>query len=215
MESSSDLEIVCVVCSKIFVYTAGERAFMEGLLKTGQIKEIVVPKRCKDCRTPLAKKKELKNKGFVAKSPAPLPLPPEPKEDPLGDGSYTPGHEGRIPDHEVVELSSDPVKRVSLKPAIAMGLDFMKFPQNPSLPKPQIETKPEIPPFNLPISDDINKPDKEIRCVLVAGEFERLVCRQEIVFRHGNQRVVLILADIGPQAMKDAMKKAVLTWWGS
>lgn len=58
-------------------------------------------------------------------------------------------------------------------------------------------------------------PEPDIRCVLVAADFEKLVCREEVVIHQGNRKVRLILADIGLPAMKVAMEKAALSWWKS
>lgn len=42
-------------CGKEFIWTSGEKKFMDGLLEDGKIKEITPPKRCESCR---AKKRE-------------------------------------------------------------------------------------------------------------------------------------------------------------
>lgn len=55
--------------------------------------------------------------------------------------------------------------------------------------------------------------DLDIHCVLVAGDFEKLVCREEVVLRIGNRKITFVLANIGLPAMKAAMEKAVLAWW--
>lgn len=57
---------------------------------------------------------------------------------------------------------------------------------------------------------------EESNFVLVAGDFERLVCRQEVELRGPKGQIVkLKLADIGLAVMKEVMKKAVLAWWVS
>lgn len=54
-----DIESICIECGKEFIWTEGEQSFMNQLLENKKIKNIVQPKRCKDCRM---KRKEKYNK---------------------------------------------------------------------------------------------------------------------------------------------------------
>ena len=55
---NGDVEIACVDCEKVFVWTENEKMFLEKLLAEGKLKDgygnlrkqIEVPKRCKECR---------------------------------------------------------------------------------------------------------------------------------------------------------------------
>lgn len=46
----SDLELKCADCSKTFVFSTGERAFLEKLKADGKISNVSEPKRCKECK---------------------------------------------------------------------------------------------------------------------------------------------------------------------
>lgn len=74
----------------------------------------------------------------------------------------------------------------------------------------------EIAPAPVPIPAPApGAPPAEEIVVLVAGDFEALVCREDVVWRQGNRKITIRLADIGPEAMKRAMEKGVLSWWKS
>lgn len=100
------------------------------------------------------------------------------------------------------------------------GVEYQERPQNgtavavaPAASPPKLIKSPEAPEKAL--AETLNVPPEDIRLILVAGDFENLVCREEVVLRHGNRKVVLRLADIGVEAMKQAMEKAVMKWWKS
>lgn len=89
-------------------------------------------------------------------------------------------------------------------------------------PRGPLQAPLEIPALVLPAPKPAppengapHAPEAEIRMVLVAADFEKLVCREDVVLHHGNRKIRLILADIGLPAMKEAMEKAVLSWWKS
>lgn len=66
-----------------------------------------------------------------------------------------------------------------------------------------------------PLAPAPGMPTPEEIVVLVASDFEKLVCREDVVWRQGNRKITIRLADIGPEALKKAMEVAVLRWWKS
>jgi hypothetical protein len=188
-------EIVCASCRKTFLYTESEKNFLEGLQKDGKISEVVKPKKCVPCRSAFRKSK--------AASPA-------------------------------VREAHQP------KPALSLGPAAMKFPERPVSPLSPIfasvPTSAPIPhgagcmcprcgdqgtsPMDIqitpvPAPPAPGAPPAEEIVILVASDFEQLVCREDVVWRQGNKKITIRLADIGPEAMKRAMEKGVLSWWKS
>jgi len=53
---------------------------------------------------------------------------------------------------------------------------------------------------------------EDFRIVLCGADFERLLCREELVFMQGARKARIILADIGFPAMKAALEHAMLKW---
>lgn len=51
MENFADSYIVCVDCKMEFCFTLGEKDFLQKLFDKGEVKEIIPPKRCVECRT--------------------------------------------------------------------------------------------------------------------------------------------------------------------
>lgn len=49
MNDYTDIEIICV-CGESFIWTSGERVFMEKLKDDGKISSVQTPKRCPKCR---------------------------------------------------------------------------------------------------------------------------------------------------------------------
>lgn len=75
--------------------------------------------------------------------------------------------------------------------------------------------KPAPPPLPIPAPKPLPTPPPpcaDLRVVLVAGDFDQLVQREEVEIHLGHHKVILRLADIGPIAMKQAMEKAILAW---
>lgn len=101
-------------------------------------------------------------------------------------------------------LPAPPMSTVPL-PSREVLRDVEYLESSPAAPTPTATTVKYDP---APIEPDLH-------CVMVAGDFEKLVCREEVVLRVGNRKVTLVLANIGLPAMKAAMEKAVLAWWRS
>jgi hypothetical protein len=93
------------------------------------------------------------------------------------------------------------------------------LPLSPREELRNVEYEETPPPLTAPVQPSVKYDpapiEPDIRCVLVAGDFEKLVCREEVVLKLGNRKVTLVLANIGLPAMKAAMEKAVLAWWRS
>lgn len=78
---------------------------------------------------------------------------------------------------------------------------------------PPAVTIPVIPPFKEGSVPGTPCPDELV--ILVASDFEQLVCREEVLWRQGNRKIRIRLADIGPEAMKKAMERGLIRWWKS
>lgn len=51
MEQLKDMEIVCIDCGFAFEFSRGEQEFLNTLFQKGEVKEIIPPKRCMECRS--------------------------------------------------------------------------------------------------------------------------------------------------------------------
>lgn len=160
----ADQKIVCGLCREEFIYTDGERKFLEDLVREKKLPEVVTPRRCTPCRTK------------IKRSRAPLTSATMPV------------------------LSPPPPPPVSVVPA--------------PVPAPVPASAP-VPAPAAALTIDIPAAFDDVRIILVASDFEQLVCREEVVVRQANRRISIRLADIGLPAMKQAMEKAVLQWWKS
>lgn len=102
---------------------------------------------------------------------------------------------------------------------LAAPIPIPVFVQPPAAPAPALAPVPAPAPALVlsppPSNGSAHDPEPEIRVVLVAGDFEKLVCREEVVIHQGNRKIRIRLADIGPEALKRGMEKAVLSWWKS
>lgn len=205
-------KIICQVCGKEFLYTQNERAFLEDLLKQGKIEEVITPKKCVPCRSALRRNRRAamparrealpQPKPALSLGPAyvqfppvsPLstiqvPLPPPPPPPPLASTSWAAHVAGcmchRCGDQSVLKEASAPTAPLPVPAPVAAPA-----------PAPGAPTAEEI-------------------VVLVASDFEALVCREDVVWRQGNRKITIRLANIGPEALKRAMEVAVLRWWKS
>lgn len=109
-------------------------------------------------------------------------------------------------------------KREPLKSALpALPMPIMPLPSREVLRDVEyLEPSPAAPlPTVSAVKYDPAPIEPDLRCVMVAGDFEKLVCREEVVLRVGNRKVTLVLANIGLPAMKAAVEKGVLAWWRS
>lgn len=155
----ADQKLVCGLCREEFIYTDGERKFLEDLVRERKLPEVVTPRRCTTCRAKVKR----------GRPPVISALPPSPS-----------------PSFVIPAPASVLVPSPALAPAPAAA-----------------------PTIDVPAAFD------DVRIILVASDFEQLVCREEVVVRQANRRITLRLADIGLPAMKQAMEKAVLQWWKS
>lgn len=170
----TDEKISCMSCGKEFVYTEGERLFLEGLLKQKKIPEVITPRKCVPCRSDFRRSKRL----FPAARPRAALVP----SDPRTWAAHTHPHAAPA------FVAPDPASTSPAPPPLA----------------------PAAPPATAP-----GTPTPEEIVILVASDFEALVCRQDVVWRQGNRKITIRLADIGPEALKKAMESAVLHWWRS
>lgn len=194
--------IQCMVCKVNFEFEDKELQFLEQLFKAGKIKEVIHPRRCMACRE--RKKQPLRHSN----SPTLAPL----KEV---STSLPETYNHNMHDQKVSSLAESHVETTTPQaPAPHAPYAGLLGKMKPALIAPIPVQSEEAHPARLP-SVEVHKPHEDLHCVLVAGDFEQLVCRKEVVVRFGNQKVTIVLADIGIQAMKSAMQKAVMHWWNS
>ena len=60
LENYQDSELICIECKKTFVWSRGEKHFINCLYEEGKIQKVVEPKRCPDCRK--EKRKRFENR---------------------------------------------------------------------------------------------------------------------------------------------------------
>lgn len=86
-------------------------------------------------------------------------------------------------------------------------------PAGPQPVSPPVAAPPSVQASVKELPSGAPCPDELV--ILVASDFEQLVCREEVVWRQGNRKIRIRLADIGIEAMKKAMERALLRWWKS
>jgi hypothetical protein len=199
--------IQCAECRRNFIFTDKEATFLKDLVAQGKLAEFAVPRRCLGCRQ--RKRREAK----AVAPPAPVPVP--------ATVEYV-----LAPAKPAIPLSPVPAS----PPALSLGPDAVQWPISsvptaPTVPPPA-PVQAVVPlapaPTAVPAKETIfeGKPpqiirDEEIRIVLASDDFEKLVCREEVLWTMGNKKVRIILADIGFPVMKEALKKAMMQWWKS
>lgn len=192
----ADQKIVCATCHNEFVYTESEKQYLEGLVREKKLPELREPRRCLPCRTKSRKDGVRAAQGHKPYALAPKSPPATPfVARPLPSQLRAPVFSGPLP----IDAPPPPA------PVVAPS----------SAPTPAIPPEPgPAQPSKIPIGPSIREIE-DGHYILVAGDFERLVCREDVVLRHQGRKVTLRLADIGLPAMKAAMEKAVLQWWKS
>lgn len=189
-----DRSLTCVVCSDPFVYTEREQLYLARLHREGKLPELFPPKRCMPCRD--------RKKG-PAKPPAEI--------------THQHGAAWKSALQEIATVQTAWPKPQGLgnvtspeaSPQVNSAVEKPQPSANAAVQEPaQVGAPPAIKYDPAPLSPDL-------RCILVAGDFERLLRREEVVIRAGSQKVTIILADIGIEALKKAMDHAVMQWWRS
>ena len=204
-----DETIVCMACGYKFTFEENERQWLLKQVEDGVLAFFAKPKRCRECR----RKRQLQ-----ARTPVAVPAKPS---VPVGadqcgckvapDAPFPAcphdirGHKGASGEAGVPSAPAQPVK---VLPAVK--------PVPPPLPAPiksgPVEPSPTAAPLQLAPRPVPPPRDEEIRVILLSDDYERLLCREEIVYREGSKKVRIILADIGFPVMKAALERAMLKW---
>lgn len=205
--------IVCMSCAKEFVYTQREQLFLEDLKKQGKIPEVIAPKKCVPCRSSFRRSRrqvpvrhEVQPESKTARYADSLGTPKgwtQPATSALASTAIP--HQVGCMCHRCGDQSMGRQK----------GMPDVVITPLPPLPDIVILHHPPVPapiPASAPAP---GAPTAEEIVILVASDFEKLVCREDVVWRQGNRKITIRLADIGPGALKKAMEAAVLHWWKS
>jgi hypothetical protein len=184
-------KITCSACGNPFVYTEREREFLEDLKKRGKISEVVRPRKCFPCRSASRR----------SRAAAALPTVQALVEVETARSEVA----------KVAQPLPAPIQAAVPAPMPApVPVRTTILPSPLSVPAgPSVAGSSSVPP-SVP-----GVPDKEELVILVASDFEQLVCREEVVWRQGNRKIRIRLADIGPEAMKRAMERGLIRWWKS
>jgi len=212
-----DETIVCMACGYKFTFEETERLWLLKQVEDGVLEFFAKPKRCRECR----RKKKQYHEGLLHAAPvksiasvgtdqcgckvapdAPFPACPH---DIRGAKGAT-GEPG-VPQRVITPS----VRSAASPPTVAVARD-----QAPPAPVPVKPAAPS-PPAPAPIAPLALRPvllprEEEVRVILLSDDYERLLCREEIVWRDGSKKVRIILADIGFPAMKAALERAMLKW---
>lgn len=206
-----DETIVCLTCRNPFVFTEDERKWLLDQVEKGILECFAKPKRCKECRkkkqkffndrqkpsaaVPPAKPNGTDKCGCVIPPGAPFPACPH---DARGEKGAN-GEPGlSLPATKLSSVPATEPARVSPPVAVkAPPSSPVKVPQE----APRVSVLPAVPPR-----------EEDLRVILLSDDFEKLLCREEIVWKQGSKKVRIILADIGFPVMKAALERAMLKW---
>lgn len=209
-----DETIVCIACGYKFTFEETERLWLLKQVEDGILPFFSKPKRCKECR------RKRQQFGVSQRSPAAVkqaaPLGTDQCGCKVAPDAPFPAcpHDIRGPKGAMGEPDS-PQRMVipSVKPAAPPLTVAPALEQVPPVPAP---VKPAAPPPPAPIPIALRPVllprEEEVRVILLSDDYERLLCREEILIKEGHKKVRIILADIGFPAMKAALERAMMKW---
>lgn len=207
-----DETILCQTCRQPFVFEESERQWLLKRVEDGVLECFAKPKRCKECRR--RRHHATKVAAVVPAKPS-APLGTDQCECDIPPGTPYPAcpHDIRGPNGEAgkpgvpVSVLPEPVKvpeqRAFAGPLI-LPKDRTAKPVAVALPAP---LPPAVAPRPVPLPRE-----EEMRVILCTDDYERLLCREEILVKEGHKKVRIILADIGFPAMKAALERAMMKW---
>lgn len=209
----SDEIIVCIGCGYKFTFEESERQWLLKQVEDGILPSFSTPKRCKECR---------RKRQQAARAPLSVPVKPA---APLGTDQcgcvVAPNAPYPACPHDVSGAPGAPGQPGILSRIVIPSVKFAAVPKaDPEKTMPPVPPKPVLPPAPaevavVPPSEPrpyLPLREEDIRVILLSDDYEKLICREEIVWKQGSKKVRIILADIGFPAMKAALERAMMKW---